>query len=131
MRPVVASTYIASHMAEMCEKEGNAFPLPGPLFGELMKGLFVEVVRVGCPLVCLCRTRGLSSLIRFSVWLATQTWENMVRLATTPSPFVYRHLVATLTLLYVFTFPFGFVSVLGAWVIPFSAIIALAFYGIM
>ena len=53
-----------------------------------------------------------------------QTWENMLRIATTPSPFVYRHLVVTLTLIYVFTFPIGFVSVLGVSVIPFSAAIA-------
>ncbi len=55
----------------------------------------------------------------------------MVRIATTPSPFIYRHLVVTLTFVYVFTFPIGFVSVLGSSVIPFSAAIAAGFYGVM
>jgi hypothetical protein len=55
----------------------------------------------------------------------------MVRIATTPSPFVYRHLVVLLTFIFVFTFPLGFITILGTAVIPFTAFTALGFYGVL
>ncbi|MDR3427817.1 bestrophin family ion channel [Silvimonas sp.] len=47
-----------------------------------------------------------------------QNWEHLNRIVTTPTPFVYRHLLYTLIFIYVFTFPFAFVANLQYFVIP-------------
>ncbi|WP_405051535.1 bestrophin family ion channel [Silvimonas sp.] len=75
-----------------------------------------ECVRVcdarrGCVFVCAC-------LHPAFVLLSFQNWEHLNRIVTTPTPFVYRHLLSTLIFIYVFTFPFAFVASLKYFSIP-------------
>jgi hypothetical protein len=60
-----------------------------------------------------------------------QAWENLVRIVTSPTPFLYRHLLACLVFLYVFTFPFAAVDALRWAVVPVSAAVCLCFYGVL
>ena len=46
MRPVVACQFLATYVSEMMDKGTNAFPLSGGLFGELMKSLYAETMKV-------------------------------------------------------------------------------------
>ena len=48
---------------------------------------------------------------------------NQVRIATTPTPFIYRHLAVIMAFTFVFTFPLGFVATLKSAVIPCTAAI--------
>jgi hypothetical protein len=57
-----------------------------------------------------------------------QSWEALVRIVTSPTPFLYRHLLATLVFIFVFTFPFGFVNTLGVVVIPASVFMCFGLY---
>jgi hypothetical protein len=59
-----------------------------------------------------------------------QTWEHLVRIVTCPTPFVYRHLVALLVFLFVFTFPFAYVQTLGVVIVPATCIVCLGYYGV-
>ena len=47
-----------------------------------------------------------------------QGYENLLRIVTSPTPFLYVHLMALLVFLFVFTFPFAFVGVLGVRTLP-------------
>lgn len=101
-RPLIAFDNITKLAGEMMSKS-SPFPLPVTLYAEIIKGAAV----------------------------AMQAWENMVRIATTPTPFVYRHLVVIMAFTFVFTFPVGFVGTLGMAVIPCTAGIACMFYGLL
>ncbi len=50
---------------------------------------------------------------------------------TTPTPFLYRHLLATLVFVFVFTFPFGFIDLLGIVVVPASIMMCFGLYGVL
>ena len=52
-----------------------------------------------------------------------QHWHCQVRIATTPTPFIYRHLAVIMAFTFVFTFPLGFVATLKSAVIPCTAAI--------
>ncbi len=60
-----------------------------------------------------------------------QAWEALIRIVTSPTPFVYRHMLATLVLLFVFTFPFGLVKGLGIIVVPASVVMCFGLYGLL
>ncbi len=62
-------------------------------------------------------------------WL--QSWEALVRIVTSPTPFLYRHLLATLVFIFVFAFPFGFVETLGVVVIPAAGVMCFGLYGVL
>lgn len=59
-----------------------------------------------------------------------QGWEHLSRIVSTPTPFVYKHLVSSLMFLFVFTFPFGYVSTISWAVIPAAMVMAMGFYGV-
>jgi hypothetical protein len=61
----------------------------------------------------------------------SQGWEALIRIVTSPTPFLYRHLLSVLVFLFVFTFPFAFVSVLGWITVPASMMICIALYGLL
>lgn len=62
---------------------------------------------------------------------AMRGWENAVRIVTCPTPFVYLHLMWLLAFIYVYTFPFAFVGLLGYVTIPASMFICLGLYGLL
>ncbi len=67
-------------------------------------------------------------LRRCIVCAVVQSWEALVRIVTSPTPFLYRHLLATLVFIFVFTFPLGFVHTLGPVVIPASIFMCFGLY---
>ena len=46
MRPVVACQFLSTYVSEMTDKATNAFPVSGGLYGELMKSIFADVMKV-------------------------------------------------------------------------------------
>ncbi len=50
---------------------------------------------------------------------------------TSPTPFLYVHLLATLAFVFVFAFPYIFVESLGYVVIPASIVVCLGMYGVL
>ena len=59
-----------------------------------------------------------------------QSWEGLTRIASTPTPFVYRHLLAVMLVTFVYSFPFAYVASLQATVIPVSYMFCFMFYGV-
>ncbi len=59
-----------------------------------------------------------------------QAWEGLNRIATSRTPFVYRHLLAVMIFAFVFSFPFAYVSTLKEATIPVSFMMCLAYYGV-
>ena len=49
----------------------------------------------------------------------------MSRVANTPTPFIYRHVLAVMLFAFVFSFPFAFVATLKATVIPVSFMVCV------
>ena len=60
-----------------------------------------------------------------------QSWEMLVRIVTSPTPFSYCHVLSTLTFIFVYAFPYAFVEVMGALVVPSSLIICLGLFGVV
>ena len=60
-----------------------------------------------------------------------QSYEAMVRIVTSPTPYVYRHLLGTLVFSFVYAFPFAFVALLGWVVVPASMALCLGMYGVL
>ena len=61
----------------------------------------------------------------------TQSWEALLRIVTSPTPFMYRHLLGSLVFFLVFAFPVCFVGLLGIVVIPTSLAVTLGLYGVL
>ena len=59
-----------------------------------------------------------------------QACEALLRLSSTPTPFVYRHLLAVMMFSFVYSFPFAYAAALGAAVIPVSYMMCFALYGV-
>ena len=81
----------------------------------------------------MCRDkRRLTVCVSLSVWacLRGQAWEALSRIATFPTAFIYRHLVAMLVFVFVFSFPVCFVASLGVSVIPASLVMCLTMAGV-
>ncbi len=62
---------------------------------------------------------------------AMKSWEALVRIVTSPTPFNYVHVMKTLVFMVVFAFPYVFVETLGAVVVPATMLICLGLYGVM
>ena len=60
-----------------------------------------------------------------------QAWEALIRIVTSPTPYVYRHMLATLVFLFVFLFPLGYVTVLRSIVIPATMAVCTGVYGLL
>ena len=59
-----------------------------------------------------------------------QSWEGLFRISSTPTPFVYRHLLSVMMFTFVYSFPFAYVASLQVYVIPISYMICFAIYGV-